>query len=103
MEGLGRRVPERTKYGIHAGLIACTLPFEPLKHVLIQSQRHKRLGRNRLQASPHDATNNVLHIKLGMFLGGNTFGLSGTQASPISLGFERSRGLLHASWLCGRR
>jgi hypothetical protein len=45
----------------------------------------------------------VLHIGFGVFLCRGTLGCRRTQARPVSLGFERSRGWFHASWLCGRR
>ena len=86
MEGLGRRVSERAQHRIHACLIPGALSFEPLKNVLIKAQRYQRLRRCRLQAATNDASNNVLHVGLGMLLCRDTFGFSGAQARPVSLG-----------------
>jgi hypothetical protein len=102
-KGLGRRISERTKYGIHTGLIACTLSLKPFKYILIKAQRNQCLRRYWLKTPSNDAANNVLHIGLGMFFGRNTFGPRRSQAGPVSLRFLRSRGWLHVSWLCGRR
>ena len=60
--GSGRRIPERAKYRIHSGLIACALAFEPLEHILIEPQRDQCLGWHWLQAPANNPSNNLLHL-----------------------------------------
>ena len=72
---IGRRIPERPKYRIHPGLIACSLAFEPLEHILIEPQRYQCLGRHWLQAPSNNASNNLLDIGFRML-----FGLDGVDA-----------------------
>jgi hypothetical protein len=42
------------------------LLLEPLKNVLIDTQRNRGLGRQRFEAAANNASNDVLNIRFGM-------------------------------------
>ena len=87
-EGLDRCIAECTKDRIYAGLIPRPLGLEPLKHILIDSKGDRGFGRQRMQATTDNTSDDVIHIGFGMLGGGHSRLGGGTKASPVSAGLH---------------
>ena len=88
VDPLNRSVTESPQNSVDARLVAGSLRLKPFENILIDSQRNRRLGRQRLKPTTNQSTNDMLHISFLVPAYWSPRRSVGFQTFPISFGLH---------------